>query len=239
MSEVQDNKKIDLKKELVALTTEHWEKTKKVLLLATLGQELMKRGVNLKAELRGQKFIPFLLTELKDQLTVLKSPFAALVYGVVPAVHGTKDPKTLFSATTTGASDRVNFDRRIWMAFSRPLEPNHVRLIELEPEIRVEDVPAAAAKESKKLRIGAELIIPAGQVPSDERNVGIQKNIRDWFAQNKQDMEIARAKSVDTRASEGTLLAALMRALEKRDWERLSLPLDIVAKLLAHRIKRD
>ena len=72
MSEGEDNRLASVKKEIVALVKEHWDSSNKVLLLATLGKALMQRGVILRTVLRGQKLVPFLQAELKDQLTVLR-----------------------------------------------------------------------------------------------------------------------------------------------------------------------
>lgn len=240
VSEINDGSKATLKEKIVELAAEHWNREGNALLLASLGQTLTKYGYNLRAELRGQKLVPFLQAELEDKVTVLTSPDDPLVYGIVPVgQEKSRDLGALFSRTARVVPERINFDKRVWVAFSRPIEPNHIRLVDFEPEIDFRDLPAESAKNQERPTIPAELIIPVGTKPSAVRNAEIQKNIRDWFAKHALDIELAKEKGgIDKRILDNSLLTALLVTLDKKDLERIVLPLDIVAKLLGQKAGR-
>jgi len=241
MSESENNRITALKKEIVQLTNDYWSATGKAFLLASLGQQLTKRGYDLRTDLRGQKLVPFLQTQLVDQLVVLTSPIDPLVRGVVPKGKETeKDIHALFIRNVQEESARINLDRRIWIAFSRPVTPNHVRVVEIEPEIVFTDVPTEAASQTDKLVIPSELVIPPGSKPSEIRNAELQKNIRGWLEKHGVDISKATAKPTIeiTRPSDSSVLGSLLAALDKKDLERVVIPLDIVAKLLAKRSGR-
>lgn len=229
-----------IEQDIVDLTNDYWTKTGKAFLLATVGQQLTKRGYDLRTDLRRQKLVPFLQAQLSDKIAVLTSPFDPLVRGIVPKGEDAgKDIRTLFTRNVAGRSRRFNFNKRLWIAFSRPIAANHVRVIEFDPEIIFKDVPAEAVNQDGKLVISNELVIPPGSKPSEVRNAELQKNIRNWLESNDVSIEKAAATStVDiTRTGDDSLLETLLASLDKKDLERVVIPLDIVAKLLAQRLK--
>lgn len=240
MSESEHERIAALKNEILNLTYEYWSSTSKALLLASLGQQLTKRGYNLRTDLRGQKLVPFLQIELKDQVTVLTSPFDSLVRGIVPKGEDIgADIRSLFTPNTERGSARINFDKRVWIAFSNPIPENHVRVLQFEPEINFEDLPAEMAKDKEHMVVPRELVIPPAAKPSQVRNAELQQNIRSWLKDHGIGIEKVVAKATIEASARGTdsLLSAILAALDRKDLERVSLPLDIVAKLHSERSK--
>jgi hypothetical protein len=234
----------ELKRHVLELTHQNWEKTGKALLLASLGQTLGRAGHDLRAELRGQKMVPFLQFELADRVRVLTSPHDRLVLGVVPADAAIGDDvAALFKKERKETEEKgVRFDRRVWMAFSRPVAPGCVRALFWEPELRFEDVPKEASAKITSNVVPEHLIVPVGALPSGERNAALQENIKKWLEEHGVDFEVARAMpvSADQPATYGgSALSALFRALDARDLARISMPLDIVAKLMETKASRD
>lgn len=233
----------DLKRSIPELTRQHWEKTRKALLLASLGQTLRRAGHDLKVELRGQKMVPFLLMELADKVKILQSPFDKLVYGIVPVDADTGDAGEPLFARERGKSEEkaFRFDRRVWLAFSRPVAPGFVRALFWEPELGFEDISKQDAEKVPNNIVPEELIIPVGKVPSDERNAVLQQNIREWFEKRGVNIEVARSKVTQAAGvliEDGSALAALIQALDPRDLSRISMPLDIIAKLVDAKMGR-
>lgn len=229
-----------LKSEIVRLTNEHWERHHHALLLARVGQYLTRRGYNLRAELRGQKLVPFIEHELAGSVRVINSPNDPLVHGLVP-ITVTEDSHKLFQVTQEKASsnDRVSFDKRLWVSFSHPIKPGTVRTIEFLPEIRYEDVPIEAA--NGKLTISSDLVIPIGSKEKVERDADITRNIVEWFKANNLDIALGKLRYRENELSGdgNSALSLFIHALDPKDRERISLPVDIIEKLLHKKIRRN
>lgn len=244
MSDTPDNRLEVLKKAILDLTIEHWQKFGKALLLASLGQALGKSGYNIKVEIPGQKLRSFIQTEMIDKVTVVTSPFDRLVYGIVPTKDAAgKKPTDLFVGGSEGAkAPKLNFDRRVLIAFSRPIETNRVRILHLEPELNFEDIPAESIPAGARLVIPPNLIVPPGSMPSGSRNAELRKNIQDWFKTNSADISKVEAKhhgEYGIHVTDNSILSLMFRTLDKKDLERIVIPLDIVAKLLSRGPKND
>jgi hypothetical protein len=239
------NRQSPLKEAIFQLATEHWAKAKRALLLARVGQSLTQQGYNISAELRGQKLAKFVEHELKDIVAVLTSPKDPLVRGIVPAsvVKEEADVSTLFAPVPgqIPVEGRIIFDKRLWFAFSHPVSVGCKRTIKFNPEIRYEDIPIEVATQSDAFDIPSELIIPIGTMAKEARDAELQKNILKWFASNKLDIEMGKARYRESAVSSysgDSVLSLILSELDSKDRERVALPLDIVAKLLNKKVRR-
>ncbi len=243
MTEPSEGGVESLKSEIVRLTKVHWDATGRAVLLARIGHTLTRNGFNLRALLRGQKFAAFVRNEMQDQVLVLDSPTDALVQGAVPLGEAGKayDPEVVFSppAGSLGSSSRISFDKRLWVAFSHPLAEGNVRTITFEPEIVFRDVAIGDPSLEGALTIRDDLIIPIGTLEKVERDSKLQRNILEWLTANSVDIELAKARyGFHERPPESmdSVLSLLLAALDTKERERISLPLDIVDKLLKKRV---
>lgn len=232
------------KEVIVQLTSEHWTRNKRALLLASVGQTLTKRGYSLGAELRGQKLASFIQQELKDRIAVFRSPHDPLVLGMVPIEEANAPDLNVLFAPASGEAAHSRgtiFDKGLWVAFSHQLVPGYIRKMQFHPEIRYIDVLTESADSVDGTVIPPESILPVGVMPKAERDAQLQKNIVSWLEANKleKDLGIARHRDKDILSNSGdSLLSIVLDALDAKERERVALPLDIVAKLLSRKLRR-
>jgi hypothetical protein len=99
------------------------------------------------------------------------------------------------------------------------------------------DLPVGEPGPAGAREVDASLIVSDNALDENARVQRVMDNIATWRQQADLAPEaIATRSKTDERAS-GTLLDALLASLSEADQQRLQLPLDIVAKLLAQRLK--
>lgn len=226
-----------LKSAVVKLANDHWNSTGRSLLLSQVGQDLMRRGFDLKTALRGRRLVPFIREDLADEVTVITSPHDRLVKGLIPKSVAVTDAAALFAASPK----TTQFDRRLWVSFSHPMDADSVRTVVFDPEIKYQDIPARSIKDAAgKYIIQPSLVIPPGTLPKEQRDEQVQKNIISWIQENGVDVERVRARHVPKPSHVNTdvhLLSDCLALLEAKDLERILIPLDLVQKLLISRSK--
>jgi hypothetical protein len=231
---VGEDKDVALKKDIVEITQQHWEQTSRVLLLSTLGHTLTQRGYDLRSDLGHRKLEPFIQIELNDKITTVVSPYDPLVRGVIPSGKQV-DLRELFRKPEA-VKQRVNFDRRLWVAFSRPIAADRQRLICFEPDIVVDDVPADTPKPGGWYLVPEGLIVPPGAMAVTLRNEQLQRGILKWLEDIRVDVAKAKARPAESPLASGnSVLDILFTILDSKDLERISVPLDIIEKLLRRR----
>lgn len=240
MNESATPSRVDAIKEVaISMTKDSWQSYGRALLLARLGQALTRMGFDLKSELKGEKLAAFIDRELnKKHVTLLSLPSDPLVMGIVPFDAILQEDKSVYfsrpdSTSPQRTSERVNFDRNIWLAFSRAIPPGCVRAISLKPIVQVLDIPGGTDVTDQYL-VPAELVVSNVSLPKYERAENISKNILQWATSNKIGLDQIKASFRDVEFGErnnGSVLSMLLRSLDESDLRRISLPLDIVEKL--------
>lgn len=237
-----NTKNIDaLKQEIVELVTEHWHTHQKVYLLSNLGQTLMRRGFDLQAILAGRKFMNYISTELKDKIIVFPSPNNPLKIGVVPAnVEVTESTEAIFSPPDNrhGGDPKIpTFAPAFWAAFTRPIPTGRVRTLSLSPKIQFQEVSETAATQSGKRTVSSDFIVSAETSDSGDYRKRVYENIQRWLVENTIDESAVLARSSTTERAtteertRSSLLEHLLSTLTDEEMRRISLPLDIVARL--------
>ncbi|MFM0029708.1 hypothetical protein PQR70_26070 [Paraburkholderia madseniana] len=241
--DVQNTEKLDaLKKDVVELVTEHWQAHGKAYLLAGLGKALIARGFDLQATLAGRKLRAYISTELKDRLKVLSPRSNPLKVGAVPAgadLSGGVD--ILFTSPSKPAESDghvPSFVPAFWAAFTRPIPTGRIRTLSLAPKIQFQEVSEAAANSSGKKTVSPEFVVSPGSLSNGEYRTAVYSNIRRWLTDN--DIELtavlagssaAGSMAAEGRVASGSLLEQMMAVLTDEELRRVSLPLDIVARL--------
>lgn len=227
-----------LKQRIVELTQKSWSEHNKALFLARLGKVLVQEGLDLRTLLRGEKLSPFIQRELKNEVRIVQSPKDPLIFAVVPqAASLTGDLLEYFAPPPTHDKSML-FDARLWAAFSKPLPPGKTRRITLAPSIHFSDVEPTSKMEEGEIEIPADAIVPIGSKPQHERNTILQKGIHDWLKSKGINREAVRATDTSTLAwrHDNSILSLLIASLDHRELQRITIPLDVVAKLLKQKI---
>lgn len=231
---MSENSIDQIKKLIVGFTNERWASSEKAFLLASMGQAISHAGFDLKAALRGEKLAHFVAAQVSDDVRIISSPADDKVLGLVPvSAVLNADLAGYFEQAprlTSTAREWINFHPRLWAAFSRPLAQNMARVVDLEPQIHFEDIPASDA--SGRLTVDAVLIIPAGTMPRPERNSKLQDNIRGWLKDKGIPSERVIGHKALPESADRSVLDFLINELSESELRRIVIPMDIVAKLL-------
>jgi hypothetical protein len=246
----QNTEKLDaLRKDVVELVTEHWQTNKKAYLLSRLGQTLIRRGFDLQEILAGRKLAAYISTELKDALRVLSPRSNSLMIGAIPVdADVSSGIDTLFTPPSKPAGGEGHVPSLIpafWAAFTRPIPTGRVRTLSLAPKVQFQDVSEAAATQSGKMTVAPELVVSPDSVSNGDYKTAVYSSIQRWLEANGIELksvlasssssgsaaQMARTDSADGRADGGSLLEQMLAALTDDEKRRVSLPLDIVARL--------
>lgn len=233
---------ISIKELIVSLTDEAWKINQEGVLLARLGSEISKRAEIAKIELGDRKLSKFIDEELFGKVKILPSPDNPIVKIAVPA-NATIDEsniKQYFPRADPGkkATQASGVSHAIVLAFSRPIAEGKKRAIILSPVARFEDIEEnQPAPDSAEILDSKWIISPEQISNSNERSKKIIENIMQW----RESLEISptaiSAKQKSTESSSRTALELFISCLSEADQKRITLPLDIVAKLHKHQVR--
>lgn len=219
-----------LKADVITLVLESWEAGEKPYLMAKLGAELMRRGHDLKAALGSLKLAEMIRRDLADKVRIFADPNDEKVLWAVPADVGHVDPPQ--RAPAAERPKRLNLDRQIVEAFTTRLEPGMVRTVSFSPHLAIADVHPSTAEAAGLPVIASEnLMLEPIATPADRDR--LQATIETWARANDVDTASLAPRPPHARRSAGSsLLDAIVDALEPDERARISMPLDVVAKLM-------
>ncbi len=222
------------------MVLEAWDSEKQGVLLAKIGSEIAKTPELAKLEMGNRKLGKFIEVELKGVVQLLAHPTNSIVVIALPAtVPIVGDVSKYFpdAAPLGRAAKTSGVKNAILLAFSRSLENGKRRFVSLTPTARFVDLPDGESGPSGSREVDRSLIVSDEALDPTERVRRVMDNIATW----RQNADLAPA-AIATRSKpeerpNETLLDALLAALSEVDQQRLHVPLDIVAKLLAQRVK--
>lgn len=153
------------------------------------------------------------------------------VHGNITAVvDRSVDPATLQRPTSV-REQNPRFHPRFWAAFSVPAKADHVRILNRD-DLTFRDVPSEEVSKGE-LTIAERLIVSADD---DERDEKIKANIATWLEQNglhADEFQASKRARLQTFHQEsGSLLEAIIVALDRRQLQSNTLTLDAIATLL-------
>ena len=149
---------------------------------------------------------------------------------ITAVVDRSVDSATL-QRPSSSREQNPRFHPSFWAAFSRPATGDHVRILN-QDDLTFKDVPSEEAPEGE-LTIPNDLIVSADE---DRRDEKIKANIAIWLEQNGLHVERFKASkraSLQTfHQGTGSLLEAIIAALDRRQLQSNTLTLDAIATLL-------
>lgn len=215
---------------------EHWEAKREAILLARLGQAAIAAGISLREELGERKLADFLRRELAGEVEVEPCPNSPKHLQVRPSGQS----PSVAQGVDGGGADQLGarLHRALWLAFSRPIPPGYLRRLQVEPFVRFWDLQPPLAEVAGRLPIGHDYIAPsADQLAPRLRDDVILENIRRWMRDNALDISKFESRWTSVHASKPGIttqnpLMQLIAALDEGELKRVTLPLDVIAKLL-------
>ncbi len=216
---------IEFKDFVLATTLEHYAKTGRPLLLSTLGYIATQNGYVIENELKGIKLTPFIKDNLSNELDVVQPGTSALVFAVVPKGEA---PNVIEPAIKAGSVRYPLRDvtRSLQAAFLRPIPHGFTRYILPSPKVSYVDVKLGESGPSGAIWLDPQYL-PEGARHGEGDH--LLECILRW----------ARAHGVENIYTRDTppipgqsLLAQLIAGLTHEELQRVTLPLDVVAKLM-------
>ncbi len=218
---------------VIELVQQHWSEHRTPMLLSTLGN--LDGGVisaQVKREYDGLR--SFLEQILGERLLVVEHSQQQTIVGVVPRTEDTdkvKDWDPLLEKTRS-EHVRPRLNPVLWAAFRKPLAQGKERFVLLDDRgIRFADV-ASAHPPANGLGVPSERIV--GYDATVEKTY---EHVREWIESNHLDIDQFR-HSASARDSQNLpsndLLGRLINALDAEDLRKVSIPMDVVAKLRRH-----
>lgn len=219
------------------LATRRWATTGKALLLAQIPGLLKESGINLADVLSGRKLKEAIELEAAGTVRFVRD---GLVWGVVPAEASVTPGQDLFSTERPEHHSNIpKFRRSVWAAFVRDIETGRKRFI-TAPEFNFSDVDASAMPPPNAIEVAPEYIVQSDMLTQRVSPEAVAASIERWCSATRiqfEDLlavksEIGRADDADRRSTGSASLARAFSSLSEEDLRRITVPMDIVVKML-------
>jgi hypothetical protein len=153
------------------------------------------------------------------------------VHGNITAVVDRSVNPVALQMPSSSREQNPRFHHRFWAAFSVPAKGDHVRILN-QDDLTFRDVPSEEAPKGG-LTISKDLIVSADEDGRDEK---VKANIATWLEQNgihADRFQASKRPSLQKFHQEtGSLLEAILMALDRRQLQSNTLTLDAIATLL-------
>ena len=220
----------DIDDQIVQLVQQCWQEYEMPLLLSRLGAQEDGRIAQIARRESGS-LADYIVTRLSDDVRVIRHSIRAVIVGAIPAYVavdlGGNFDSLLEKTVGNSASPAPRFHPAFWAAFRKTLPEENRRYIHLETPIHFVDAP-----QTEKIEGLAEIERQYVAGPDADAPEVLQ-SLRDWLQAHDLDAATfaSTSKKDGTRFPSDDLLGRLLRALDSDDLKRVSMPLDIVAKL--------
>lgn len=220
-----------------------WQDRREGVLLSQLGSEIATKlpAELVRAELGKRKLVNFIEDELDREIVVFSGTRSRLTLLAVPRKAGIREdeadqylPK---GNSLNGRLRAAGIRKAVVVAFTRPIEPGHKRLITLEPITRFDDVPADAEVPDGAKVLEEHFLVLDENTPAEIKGATLLQNIAAWRKSAElQPHEITQK----TRSEDRPVISVLdlvLSTLDESEQRRINMPLDVIAKLRARIVR--
>ncbi|MGF7211586.1 hypothetical protein GGE65_006203 [Skermanella aerolata] len=237
-----------VKEKIVNRCNSHWSENKRVYLLARIGIDLHGEVDFIKTTL-GMKLVDFVRNEMRDVVNLASPNKASPIYGIFPKHVSIPSSELPYFFEQPKKIESVRFNSRVWAAFTRSI-PNGCHRIFFIDTLHFEDSLVAVQSSDNIMEIPSDLVVSE---ETENRAEAVAKNIVKWATDSRITLdsllvsrsgklnytsqapyEVDRPSSYKKsfRQDDASLLARLIQSLDHKEMSRVSLPLDIVQKLM-------
>lgn len=202
-----------------------WTNKHEPLLLSKLGQLAAARGFVLHQELGGRKLSQFIQQELADELEVKSPNDSGILLSAIPKNWSVVEAALPIDDKPDG-SPPAGLNRAFLSAFGRPIADGFERWVRIDPPIRFRDLPSDQRPTEDYVQIDRSLLTN----PSSDFEAFAQAN--KWISAKGFEIQRFMLKAKAQVRSDKSLLSQLIESLTESELKRVSLPLDIVEKLM-------
>jgi len=219
LDEAQKAEVARIRDRIATLVESHFASGKPAYYLSQLGNELGDEDRKLLEHLTHTKISQF-VTSAFDYEVGRTGQHKNILFLVAP--NGTAVPPA--------AAPRYN--PRFWAAFKVPLHEGERRFIDIETFEFGLDATQFAAQDAEVREIDPGFLPKGDEVPTPDE---ILERIAVWLDTQQLHQAQFLLQRRKQKSEDGSLLTALIRALDKDQLKRVSLPLDVIRTLDSHR----
>ena len=219
--------------QLINETVEHvdtyWREHKVPLLLSTLGNVESGRFAR-EAKHHAESLRSFLEVEVGDRVLVVQHSKRLAVIGVVPSnedTNGIRDWDALLDETGAKPQQR-RLHPALWAAFRKPIGETVDRYVLAGESVRFIDVERGD-EVPEGVRVDHALIVGPDAPPEV-----VYEKATAWLHDNHLEVSDFRSEATSRAGAKlpsNDLLGRMIVALDTRDLQKISIPMEIVAKL--------
>ncbi|EBA14430.1 hypothetical protein RSK20926_02137 [Roseobacter sp. SK209-2-6] len=225
---------------IVQTVQDHWDRTRKVCMLSTLGFEL-KKNVPESTEVLGEGLREYLRQNYLVHVVQFPNVFQKI--GAVPlSVSVPDDPSSLFKSPSKIASAEKLpiYNQEFWNSFFREIEVGKVRVVNLKSDGEMDILDTENEKVTKSeatyIITHDDLTAVDQDASGAEKVIATNSAIEEWLRKNSADRKLFLRPQKGSRNSGKTegRLSSLIDAFDgmpESDLARINIPLDILMRI--------
>ncbi|WP_123834194.1 hypothetical protein [Methylobacterium currus] len=220
---------------IVAAAQSEWNH-RRALNLAKIPNIIARHGLDYKPLLSGRGLREVLSITGGQELKLVNHPKEPLVWGVLPAsvdISGL-DLASLFDKEVTQNGKVPRFKRAFWTAFIKQMQDGERRFITNDGSfinLQTNNIP-----ELSWIEVLPSDLVETDLLSSDDYDRAVLNKIKEWCARNSVEIEryfMQQSSKVESHRETKIEFAKIdFSSLSEADLARISIPLDIVMKLM-------
>lgn len=242
---------MEIEEKIDKLVCDYWKDNERPLLLSQLPKRLAEASIEINRPL-GQGYLDFLRSLNLKETTIGRATDAPndVIWALFPRTvsrddafaslkhlrrdtHGAKAAQgAQADRTDVAAIDRVVYHPPVWNAFTTPISNGFRRVFFTQPQLRYADMPESEEVPDNAFMIPRDLLEETLVTKSPSTTAQV---IRRWATEaGVPEDTIVKPKPRDFSAREcsSELLAKALSRLSPADLSKVSVPLDVVLKML-------
>ena len=222
----------EVKTQISQMVASFWADKQRPMLLSRLGSiehaQIAKNVKELGFTLRG-----FITEQMSDELNLVIHSSKKILIGVFPKKIGSinqAELDLLLEGNSSKTSGIPRFHKTYWAAFKADLKTSQRRFVFISDEPSFLDVDSANPAPAEGIEVERSSLVSSNS-SSDE---DVYKQMMAWSKSNEIDLDRLKLGFYSKENSKGgSLMESVLGALDSSDLQRISIPLDIVQKLLS------
>lgn len=212
------------------------ESTGRKLLLSNLGSKINTQDQGLRDALGENSLSFFIKSEMRDEFKIESMPHSPLARILLPISQETT--KQLSNINNSTSSKKVRYDKIVWLAFTQPLVDDKRRYLHLSSPQYFVDKSAPVGDITQWREIPkASITTKTSDIENNDFYLNVHQKIQQWLDHEKIDpaaviFNATRKTNKQSLYSAPSPLELIFSKLSEEDLKRITIPLDIVAKLM-------
>ncbi|ETV37711.1 hypothetical protein SOJ65_18450 [Pseudomonas aeruginosa] len=229
-----DTKKAELKKKILELVNEGHTQKNQGTLLSTLGILITKTGIQLKEVLENQKLGDFIARELSEEIEIIGAPQNPAIKIALLRSLSPQSEDLIPEIKKSEPSEKNRYIRAIWSALSNEIDPGFKRVIKLGDHPQYKDIPESTNTPENHIELPSKFITTESKFPEEKLRIAeLDTNIKRWAEESGISIEsLVYKKQQREEKPQKSRLEKILSLFTQDELKRVTLPLDIVEKLL-------